>query len=142
MFDNFFNNQLRLITIQTTPINKTGSTLKMAKITVLVFCLIAICIEFQEISACLHEPAPCEKVFSCKTDEDCNGGQCQGISSSWPNTGKCSCRIPSARIGNMKGRYLMENLFSPENLYKIAGAIHKEIHEAIDGINKSTVFLY
>ena len=35
----------------------------------------------------------------------------------------------------MKGRYLMENLFSPENLYKIAGAIHKEIHEAIDRIN-------
>ena len=36
----------------------------------------------------------------------------------------------------MKGRYLMENLFAPENLYKIAGAIHKEIHEIIDGINK------
>ena len=35
----------------------------------------------------------------------------------------------------MKGRYLMENLFAPENLYKIAGAIHKEIHEIIDGIN-------
>ena len=111
----------------------------MAKITVLVFCLIAICIEFQEISACLHQQAPCEKVTSCKTDEDCsggNGGQCQGISSSWPYAGKCSCRIPSARMGNMKGRYLMENLFAPENLYKIAGAIHKEIHEIIDGINK------
>ena len=36
----------------------------------------------------------------------------------------------------MKGRYLSENLFTPENLYKIAGAIHKEIHETIDGINK------
>ena len=36
----------------------------------------------------------------------------------------------------MKGRYLLENLFTPENLYKIAGAIHKEIHETIDGINK------
>merc|ERR1712037_526678 len=76
---------------------------------------------------------------SCKTDEDCSGGsggQCQGISSSWPNTGKCSCRIPHRRMGNMKGPYLMENLFAPENLYKIAGAIHKEIHEIIDGINK------
>ena len=41
-----------------------------------------------------------------------------------------------ARIDNMKGRYLEENLFTPENLYKIAGAIHKEIHETIDGINK------
>jgi hypothetical protein len=111
----------------------------MMKITFLVVCLIAICIEFQEISACLHQQAPCEKVTSCKTDEDCsggNGGQCQGISSSWPYAGKCSCRIPSARMGNMKGRYLMENLFAPENLYKIAGAIHKEIHEIIDGINK------
>ena len=38
-------------------------------------------------------------------------------------------------IDNMKGRYLKENLFSPENLYKIAGAIHKEIHGAIDAIN-------
>ena len=51
-------------------------------------------------------------------------------------TGKCFCNKRSAMIGNMKGRYLMENLFSPENLYKIAGAIHKEIHEVIDGINK------
>ena len=108
----------------------------MAKITlVLVVCLIAICIEFQEISACLHEAAPCEKVFSCRTDEECNGGKCVGISPNWPNTGKCSCRIPSAMIGNMKGRYLMANLFSPENLYKIAGAVHKEIHGAIDAIN-------
>ena len=107
----------------------------MAKITVLVFCLIAICIEFQEISACLHEAAPCEKVFSCKTDEECNGGQCQGISSNWPYTGKCYCGRRAARIGNMKGRYLMENLFTPENLYKIASAIHKEIHSAIDAIN-------
>ena len=39
-------------------------------------------------------------------------------------------------IGNMKRHNLTENLFSPENLYKIAGAIHKEIHEIIDGINK------
>ena len=124
------------MTIQTTPINRTGSTLKMAKITVLVVCLIAICIEFQEISACLHEPAPCEKVFSCKTDEECNGGQCQGISSNWPYTGKCYCGRRAARIGNMKGRYLMENLFTPENLYKIAGAVHKEIHGAIDAINR------
>ena len=112
----------------------------MAKITVLVVCFIAICIEFQEISACLHKPAPCHKVLSCKTDEDCNRGQCQAISSSWPYTGQCSCRIPNgvlpAREGNMKGRYLMENLFSPENLYKIAGVIHKEIHGAIDGIEK------
>ena len=108
----------------------------MMKITFLVVCLVAFCIEFQEISACLHEAAPCEKVFSCRTDEECNGGKCVGISPNWPNTGKCSCRIPSARIGNMKGRYLMENLFSPENLYKMAGAIHKEIHEIIDGINK------
>ena len=123
------------MTIQTTPINRTGSTLKMAKITlVLVVCLIAICIEFQEIAACLHEPAPCEKVFSCQTDEDCNGGKCLGISTDWPYAGKCSCRIPSAMIGNMKGRYLMANLFSPENLYKIAGAVHKEIHGAIDAI--------
>ena len=105
------------------------------KITFLVVCLIAICIEFQEISACLHEPAPCEKVFSCKTDEECNGGHCQGISSNWPytDTGKC-CFRGSERIGNMKGRYLMENLFTPENLYKIAGAVHKEIHGAIDAI--------
>ena len=111
----------------------------MMKITFLVVCLVAFCIEFQEISACLHEAAPCEKVMSCKTDEDCSGGsggQCQGISSSWPNTGKCSCRIPHRRMDNMKGPYLMENLFAPENLYKIAGAIHKEIHEIIDGINK------
>ena len=127
------------MTIQTTPINRTGSTLKMAKITVLVVCLIAICIEFQEISACLRELTPCVVVGSCKTDEDCNGGQCQG--SNWPYTGKC-CFRGSERIGNMKGRYLMENLFSPENLYKIAGAIHKEIHEAIDGITKSRSFLY
>ena len=41
-----------------------------------------------------------------------------------------------ARLDNMKERYLEENLFTPENLYKIAGAIHKEIHETIDGINK------
>ena len=117
MFDNFFNNQLRLITIQTTPTNRTGSTLNMAKITlVLVVCLIAICIEFQEISACLHEPAPCEKVFSCKTDEDCNGGQCQGISSSWPNTGKCSCRIPSARMGNMKEQSNGESVLSRKSV--------------------------
>ena len=34
----------------------------------------------------------------------------------------------------MKGRYLMENLFTPKNLYKIASAIHKEIHGAIDAI--------
>ena len=108
----------------------------MTKITFLVVCLIAICIEFQEISACLHEAAPCEKVLSCKTDAECNGGKCVGISSSFPYVGGCSCRIPSARMGNMKGRYLMENLFSPENLYKIAGVIHKEIHEIIDGINK------
>ena len=111
----------------------------MAKITVLVFCLIAICIEFQEISACLgkiHEAAPCEDVFSCKTDGNCNGGQCQGISSNWPYTGKCYCSRRAARIGNMKGRYLMENLFTPENLYKIAGAVHKEIHGAIDAINR------
>ena len=129
------------MTIQTTPINRTGSTLKMAKITVLVVCLIAICIEFQEISACLHDPT-CEKDSSCKTDEDCNfPDKCLGISSNWPYTGKC-CFRGSPRIGNMKGRYLMENLFSPENLYKIAGAIHKEIHEAIDGINKSRSFLY
>ena len=39
-------------------------------------------------------------------------------------------------IGNMKGRYLMENLFTPEKLYKIAGVIHKEIHGIIDEINK------
>ena len=112
----------------------------MAKILILVVCLIAICIEFQEISACLHEPAPCVKVGSCKTDEECKvvGGQCH---IQWPYTGKC-CFGGSERIGNMKGRYLMENLFSPENLYKIAGAIHKEIHEAIDGINKSRSFLY
>ena len=108
----------------------------MAKITVFVVCLIAICIEFQEISACLHEPAPCEKVFSCKTDGNCNGGQCQGISSNWPYTGKCYCGRRAARIGNMKGRYLMENLFTPENLYKIAGAVHKEIHGAIDAIKE------
>ena len=42
----------------------------------------------QKISACLHERAPCEKVMSCKTDYDCNRGQCQGISSSWPYAGK------------------------------------------------------
>ena len=36
----------------------------------------------------------------------------------------------------MKERYLSKNLFTPENLYKIAGAIHKEIHETIDGMNK------
>ena len=114
----------------------------MAKITVFVVCLIAICIEFQEISACLHEPAPCEKVFSCQNDGNCNGGQCLGISTDWPYTGKCYCGRRAARIGNMKGRYLMENLFTPENLYKIAGAIHTEIHEAIDGINKSRAFLY
>ena len=110
----------------------------MAKITVLVVCLIAICIEFQEISACLHERAPCEKVLSCKTDYDCNRGKCQGISSNWPYAGKCSCRISrkSAMLDNMEGRYLMENLFSPENLYKIAGVIHKEIHGAIDAINR------
>ena len=139
MFDNFFNNELRLITIQTTPINRTGSTLKMAKITVLVFCLIAICIEFQEISACLgkiYEAAPCEDVFSCKTDGNCNGGQCQGIGPNWPYTGKCYCGRRAARIGNMKGQYLMENLFTPENLYKIAGAVHKEIHGVIDAINR------
>ena len=86
------------MTIQTTPINRTGSTLKMAKITlVLVVCLIAICIEFQEISACLHdlhEPAPCEKDSSCKTDAECNGdiSYCLGISESWPYTGKCCFR--------------------------------------------------
>ena len=39
-------------------------------------------------------------------------------------------------IGNMKRHNQTENLFSPENLYKIADAIHKEIHEIIDGINK------
>ena len=52
--------------------------------------------------------------------------------------GKCSCRISrkSAMMDNMEGRYLMENLFSPENLYKIAGVIHKEIHGAIDAINR------
>ena len=53
-------------------------------------------------------------------------------------TGKCSCRIPNRKslmIDNMKGRYLKENLFSPENLYKIAGAVHKEIHGVIDAIN-------
>ena len=42
----------------------------------------------------------------------------------------------SASIGNMKGRYLLENLFTPENLYEIAGAIHKEIHEIINGMNR------
>ena len=108
----------------------------MAKITALVVCLIAICIEFQEISACLHEAAPCHKVFSCKNDGNCNGGKCVGISSSWPYTGKCNCNSKSAIIGNMKARYLMENLFSPENLYKVADAIHKEVHGAIDAINR------
>ena len=39
-------------------------------------------------------------------------------------------------MDNMKERYLGENLFTPENLYKIAGAIHKEIHETIDRMNK------
>ena len=39
-------------------------------------------------------------------------------------------------LDNMEGRYLMENMFSPENLYKIAGVIHKEIHGAIDAINR------
>ena len=52
----------------------------MAKTTVLLVCLIGICIEFQEISACLHEKAPCEKVWSCRTHADCNGGKCVGIS--------------------------------------------------------------
>ena len=51
-------------------------------------------------------------------------------------TGICYCHKKSAMIGKMKRHYLTENLFSPENLYKIAGAIHKEIHEIIDGINK------
>ena len=36
----------------------------------------------------------------------------------------------------MKERYLSKNLFTPENLYKFAGAIHKEIHETIDRMNK------
>ena len=36
----------------------------------------------------------------------------------------------------MKERYLSKNLFTPENLYKIAGAIHKEIHETIDRMNR------
>ena len=39
-------------------------------------------------------------------------------------------------IGNMEDRYQMENLFTPENLYKIAGVIHKEIHGIIEEINK------
>ena len=109
----------------------------MAKITVLVVYLIAICIEFQEISACLHEKAPCEKVWSCRTHADCNGGKCVGISTdNWPYTGKCDCSTRAALIGKMKTRYLKENLFSPEYLYKVADTIHKEIHGAIDAINR------
>ena len=110
----------------------------MVKITFLVVCLIAMYIEFQEISACLQGGAPCEKVFTCKNDKECQGGQCQDISPYWPWAGKCYCGSRAARraarIGNMKERYLMENLFTPENLYKIAGAVHKEIHGAIDAI--------
>ena len=108
----------------------------MMKITFLVVCLIAMYIEFQEISACLSGGAPCEKVFTCKNDEECQGGKCQDISPYWPWAGKCYCGRRAARIGNMKGRYLMENLFTPENLYKIASAIHKEIHGAIDAIKE------
>jgi hypothetical protein len=58
------------------------------KITFLVVCLIATCLEFQEISGCLHQQAPCEKVLSCKTDGDCNGETCGHIKQNFPYTGK------------------------------------------------------
>ena len=97
----------------------------MMKITFLLVCLIAICIEFKETSACGGGggvKCPEGEVVRCFAD-----------------TNRCKC-VPanrrSAMISNMKERYLMEELFTPENLYKIAGAIHKEIHETIDGINK------
>ena len=51
-------------------------------------------------------------------------------------TGMCICKKKAAMMGNMKWHYLMENLFSPENLYKIAGVIHKEIHGIIDEVDK------
>ena len=41
-----------------------------------------------------------------------------------------------SHVTPMKERYLSKNLFTPENLYKFAGAIHKEIHETIDRMNK------
>ena len=50
------------------------------KIKFLVLCLIAICVEFQETSACLHKQTPCKHAKHCYNEEDCNGGTC--------NTGK------------------------------------------------------
>ena len=50
---------------------------RMVKITFLVVCLIAICIEFQEISACTSG-CDCKKDSwkGCDTDGDCCGGTC------------------------------------------------------------------
>ena len=102
----------------------------MIKITFLVAFLIAICVEFKETSACGSGP-PCK-------DQICE----------WNGNNPLLCYCPNgpdkksmmdhiiSHVTPMKERYLSKNLFTPENLYKIAGAIHKEIHETIDGINK------
>ena len=54
-----------------------------------------ICIEFQGTSACVIRPgiarSPCDRVFSCKTNWDCNGGTCGSIKQNFPYTGKCNC---------------------------------------------------
>ena len=66
------------------------------KITFFVVFLIATCFEFQEISGCLHQAAPCEKVLSCKTDEHCNGGTCGHIQQNFPYTGKVIIYVSNA----------------------------------------------
>ena len=65
----------------------------MIKLTFLVACLIPICIEFQKTSACVTpwNRSPCDRVFSCKTNWDCNGGTCGSIKQNFPYTGKCNC---------------------------------------------------